>query len=454
MVGIIAAQSIGEPTTQLTLNTFHFAGVASKSNVTRGVPRIEEILSLSTNIKEPSLTIYLKKKKENDKEHASNLMHILEYTNLKTITKSISIYFDPHTNQTYLEKDKDIMEHYRQFATLMEDCGLQSDSLDKFSKWVIRLVLNKEKMLDKNITMDDVNFSLKNSYKNQIHCIYSDFNNDELIMRIRIHKSLTKKKYKTLDRSDEIYMLRNLQSNILENIKLRGVRNIQKVILRKMPGRVVQIDGNYINETGWVLDTIGSNLKDVLALDYIDATRTTSNDIREIHKVLGIEAARAAIMNELRFVMEFDGTYINHHHMGLLCDRMTIKFQMVSVFRHGINNDNIGPIAKASFEETPDIFLKAAQHAELDEMQGISSNIMCGQKGKFGTNSFNVLLNLQRMKQLSEKRIKETIDLENLLKSENPNNICSMASLQMKDSVENIQKTDLGKVDDSYTLDF
>ena len=95
MVGMIAAQSIGEPTTQMTLNTFHFAGVASKSNVTRGVPRIEEILSLSENPKNPSITISLKKEDETDLNKARELKYKLEYTNLEDITKVVSIYFDP-----------------------------------------------------------------------------------------------------------------------------------------------------------------------------------------------------------------------------------------------------------------------------------------------------------------------------------------------------------------------
>ena len=83
-------------------------------------------------------------------------------------------------------------------------------------------------------------------------------------------------------------------------------------------------------------------------------------------------------------VIEFDGTYINYHHLSLLCDRMT-SVKMISIFRHGINNDNIGPIAKASFEETPEMFLKAAKHGEVDIMRGVSANVMCGQEGYFGT---------------------------------------------------------------------
>ena len=93
----------------------------------------------------------------------------------------------------------------------------------------------------------------------------------------------------------------------------------------------------------------------------------------------------------------FDGRYINYHHTSMLCDRMTATKKMVSIFRHGINNDDIGPIAKASFEETPEMFLKAAKHAELDLMTGVSANIMCGQEGYFGTGSFQILLNQEEL---------------------------------------------------------
>ena len=99
MVGMIGAQSIGEPTTQLTLNTFHFAGVASKSNVTRGVPRIEEILSLSENPKQPSTTIYLKEEDQTSIEKAQELKYSLEYTSLRDITNTISICFDPNPEE-------------------------------------------------------------------------------------------------------------------------------------------------------------------------------------------------------------------------------------------------------------------------------------------------------------------------------------------------------------------
>ena len=176
MVGMIAAQSIGEPTTQMTLNTFHFAGVASKSNVTRGVPRIEEILSLSENPKNPSMTVYLKDEDETERQKAQDIMYVLEHTSLQDVTKSVQICFDPDDLQTLIKEDETIMEQYREFQTMVEDC-LEDEAKQKTmekSKWIIRLELDKETMLDKNITMDDVHFAIKHSYKDDIECVYSD----------------------------------------------------------------------------------------------------------------------------------------------------------------------------------------------------------------------------------------------------------------------------------------
>ena len=372
MVGMVSAQSIGEPTTQMTLNTFHFAGVASKSNVTRGVPRIEEILSLSENPKQPSTTIYLNADEQTKLERAQEIKYSLEYTSIRDVTKSISICFDPKPNDTLIDADKTLISEYMQFNKIMEECGANTEDLaagDEYSKWIIRIELSKEEMMDRNVTMDDIHFALTNSLKNQVECVFSDLNADNLVFRIRLvnSKSLLASKKKGLDQTDEIYMLKNLQDNILNNIILKGIKGIPKIIIRTIKNYMVEKDGNYVPEDIWVLDTVGSNLKQILAIDYIDTKRTYSNDIQEIYRTLGIEAARQCIYNELAEAFS-DTTYINYHHMSMLCDRMCATQKMVSIFRHGINNDDIGPIAKASFEETPEMFLRAARHAELDVM--------------------------------------------------------------------------------------
>jgi DNA-directed RNA polymerase II subunit RPB1 len=469
MVGMIAAQSIGEPTTQMTLNTFHFAGVASKSNVTRGVPRIEEILSLSAEPKNPSLTVFLKPDDEKEREKAQAIMYMLEHTKLQELVSSIEICFDPDDLNTMINDDESTLQQFRAFETMIDECidaNVSEDTNEK-SKWIVRMEMNPEVMLEKNITMDDVNFVLKNSYGDEISCVYSDYNADKLIFRIRMNnilkqsmgKGATKKaKVNPLDQSDQIYILKNFQEQLLQNIVIRGIKNIDKVILRKIKDNVVETMGSYNKQDIWVLDTVGSNMLDVLALDYIDSKRTFSNNIIEVFDVFGIEAARQTIYNELAEVIEFDGTYINYHHLCMLCDRMTFTNKLISIFRHGINNDNIGPIAKASFEETPEMFLKAARHAELDAMRGVSANVMCGQEGLYGTNSFQVVLNLDEMRKLDEVITYEKQDDDLMIEKmmgglEDPDDACSNNKLTIQNNVSTIKMTDLGK-DNEYNPGF
>ncbi len=459
MVGIIAAQSIGEPTTQMTLNTFHFAGVASKSNVTRGVPRIEEILSLSENPKNPSCTIYMHKDVEHDQVAAQNLVHKIAETKLKDITKSVTICFDPDDLNTLIEDDINTIRQYNEFSQVLDKCLDSSHSDDKAkSKWIIRLEMNEVEMLDKNITMEDVHFALKCAYQDTIICVYSDYNSDKLIFRIKLNNIMQNNKKKnvsvpaSLDQSDEIYILKNFQDELLNSLILRGIKNLSNVLIRKVTDSLENVDGNYNKKEIWVLDTVGTNLMKILALDNIDVNNTITNDIQEVYRVLGIEAARQAIYNELTEVIEFDSTYINYHHLSILCDRMTVNKNLVSVFRHGINNDDIGPIAKASFEETPEQFLKAARHAVLDNMRGISANVMCGQDGYFGTSCFKVLLDLNEMLK-QEEEVYEAEDTNEFIENEfagilDPNDPCSINNIALQTNVTNIKSISLGDDDD------
>ena len=469
MVGMIAGQSIGEVSTQMTLNTFHFAGVASKSNVTRGVPRIEEILSLSSDIKNPSLSIYLKPEDERQKDKAHTIMYMLEHTRLEDVVKSIEVCFDPDDLNTLINEDKDTIEQYRAFENMVTECSegsLQTDENEK-SKWIIRMVMDPEVMLEKNITMDDVNFTLKNCFDEQIQCVYSDFNSDKLIFRIRMNEVLKssggrggqkKAKVNPLDQSDQIYLLKNFQDQLLQNVVLRGTKGINKVVLRKIIDNMVEQNGVYKKQEIWVLDTIGTNLLDVLGLDFIDNKRTVSNDIVEIYNVLGIEAARQAIYNELVEVVEFDGTYINFHNYSVLVDRMTYTEKLISIFRHGINNDNIGPIAKASFEETPEMFLRAARHAELDTMRGISANVMCGQEGLFGTAAFQVVLDIEELQKLEAASEYRPVNADDEFDKffgtvTDPDDPCGTNKISIQTNVNTIKGEDMGG-DNTYNPGF
>jgi len=446
MVGVVAGQSIGEPTTQLTLNTFHLSGVASKSNVTRGVPRIEEILRLTKNPKNPSLTIALKPMEETDKEKATNYANMIEHTKLVDLVKTIQICFDPQDEKTLIDEDQLLMEQYYEFEKMMKEClDVQGDGEQQKSKWIVRMELDAEALLDKNITMDDIHFAITNSaYGNEISCVYSDYNMDNLVFRVRMNSSVfnkTKKKgvANTLDQSDEIYLLKNFQDALLNNVVLRGISGIKNVMARKVQNSVIKEDGKYIQKDTWVLDTTGTNLLETLALDYIDYARTYSNDIKEVFDILGIEASRQIVYNEFVEVMEFSDVYINYHHLSLLCDRMTCNKDMVSIFRSGLLNDNVGPVAKATFEVHTEVLLSAARHADFDHMRGVSANVMCGQFGYYGTGAFNVLLDMKAMEQLTEAKLIErtgTKDIETMFgKMEDPADVCNKNTIMIKNNI-------------------
>ena len=430
MVGVIAAQSVGEPTTQLTLNTFHNTGVASKANVTRGVPRIDEILRLTENPKNPSLTITPFAYDEQDPARTSNYASIIECTLLRDIVRTVQVIYDPNDATSIVSEDQLMLNQYREFQ---KQFGMvEQVDPDALSKWIIRLEFDPRTMLDKNITMDDVHFAVTSMYgslwdvpdantddtggdvkakrgvNGVVHCVFSDFNDAKLIFRIRIG-AFTGKSASVgangLDISDEINYLKSAQDYMLSKIVLRGVSGISKVIPRKLKNMTVLTNGKHVQQDVWVLDTTGTNMLDVLGLPFIDYKRTLNNDIREVQDVLGIEAARQVVLNEFTEVMEFSSVYINYHHLSLLTDRMSYSKDMVAVFRNGINMDNTGPIAKATFEMHTEMFLNAAKHGELDTMRGVSANVMCGQHGHYGTHAFQVHVDLQEFEKKNAMNI-------------------------------------------------
>jgi DNA-directed RNA polymerase II subunit RPB1 len=449
------------------------SGVSSKSNVTRGVPRIEEIIRLTKNPKNPSMTIYLREMERENQEKAKYFSTIIEHTKLVDIVQSMQICFDPSEDHTNIPQDEVLLRQFYEFERQMmgdvEDLNVQPKS-----KWIIRMVMNREIMLDKNITMDDVHFAVKNSNEgSEIHCVFSDYNMENLVFRIRINSSVFKKtkkqqgQVKSLDQSDEIYLLKNFQDSLLNNIVLRGITGVDNVIPRKLSTTFVdKKDGKFvimndkenavIKKDIWILDTTGTNLLDTLALDYIDNTRTYSNDIKEVFDILGIEAARNMIYNEFYDVMEFSGVYINHHHLSLLCDRMTSTQEMTAIYRSGILNDDIGPIAKATFEVHTEVLLDAARHANFDHMRGISANVMCGQYGYYGTNAFNVLLDLNKL--TSEKELillNQSDEIEKVLGNVEDEK-CSLENIRIENNINNVSQGNMIQLcnDDEFNVGF
>jgi DNA-directed RNA polymerase II subunit RPB1 len=388
MVGVLAAQSIGEPATQMTLNTFHFAGVSSK-NVTLGVPRLKEILNVATNIKTPSMVVY----QEGDdptQESAKLLRSAVEHTNLRSVTYSTEIYHDPDIMNTSIPQDFDMVESY---FVIPED---NHDAPENQSRWLLRLTLDRQKMLDKGLKVDDVAMKIKENYPKDLAVIFSDNNAEEQVIRIRMMKQ-SDNKYDD-DEIEEDIMLKRLEAHILDTLTLRGVPGIDRAFLNKETRLITTPDGALLANKEdtrcqeWYLDTSGTSLAQVLTIPGVDTTRTYSNHFIQIFEVFGIEATRSALMKELTQVLAFDGSYVNHRHLALLVDVMTSRGHLMAITRHGINRADTGALMRCSFEETVEILLEAAAVGELDDCRGISENVMLGQLAPMGTGEMEVLL--------------------------------------------------------------
>jgi DNA-directed RNA polymerase II subunit RPB1 len=394
LVGIIAAQSIGEPSTQMTLNTFHLAGVAAKSNMTRGVPRLEELLKVTQNPKAIALTVFLKPEYRQIKDKVREVAQDLGLTLLRDITLKAAIYYDPKEEETILEEDRDLLKFYKIF-----DLG-KTGQPETFSQWLLRLELDREKMFNKNITMDDIAYVLENHFGDDIKSTYSDFNSTKLVMRIRMRQP---------DSEDHLLSLKKFQNRILNSVVMHGLPGIKTATFREERGFVENINGEYKNITEFVIDTDGTNFVEVMNHPDVDGRRILSTHPYDIYENLGIEATRATLLSEIQDL--FEDAPVNIRHIGLLVDVMTRTGRLMSVDRYGINKTDIGPLAKASFEETEKILLRAAQFGEVDPVTGVASNIMMGQPIRGGTAFSQVLLDESALHRLM-KSLPATADDE------------------------------------------
>ena len=388
MIGTVAAQSIGEPATQMTLNTFHYAGVSAK-NVTLGVPRLKEIINIAKKVKTPSLSVYLQKDVARDQEKAKTAQARLEYTTLHSVTHSCEIYYDPDPKNTILPEDHEFVESYYE----MPDEDLP---LDRLSPWVLRIELNREMMVDKKLTMAHVAERINAMFTNDLSVIFTDDNAEKLVLRIRIINDESAPKDDDGagpgGDGDDVF-LKRIETNMLTQLCLSGVMDIRKVFIRSATRPAFDDKEAYKTEQEWMLDTEGCNLREVMNHPDVDHSRTLSNHLIEVLEVLGIEAVRNALLKELRGVIEFDGSYVNYRHLAILVEVMTYRGHLMAITRHGINRVETGPLMRCSFEETVDILLEAAAFAEKDMMRGVSENIMLGQFSNIGTGAFTLLLN-------------------------------------------------------------
>ncbi len=323
-VGIVAAQSIGEPATQMTMRTFHYAGVA-EINVTLGLPRLIEILDVRKKPSTPMMTIRLLPEYAKDKEKAKEVARRIEATHVTDVADiSVDIY------------------------------GLK-----------IIIKLDQKALNEKGLTPENLKKVLEKKLKVEI-----EEENGNFIIQVSPD---VEKPYKTL-------------MDIFDKLKkevIAGIKEIKRVIIRK--------EGDE-----YVLYTEGSNLKKVMKVKGVDYTRTLTNDIYEIYEVLGIEAARAAIIKEAKETLEEQGLDVDVRHIMLVADIMTADGYLKQIGRHGVAGAKQSILARAAFEVTVNVLLDAAVKGEVDYLKGITENIIVGQPIKLGTGDVELIYKPKR----------------------------------------------------------
>lgn len=315
-VGVISAESIGEPGTQMTLNTFHFAGVA-EMNVTLGLPRIIEILDGRKELDNPMMEIYLKKQYASGKK-----IEDLRYLALQI-------------------RETKLMDISTEFIISIAD-------------FTIEVKLDKEKMKQIELT----NSKVMDALSKQLKGYNIKDSKDSLILKSRSKEDTFNEAYKTKEKIKEII--------------IKGIKGISQVLPVK-------------REDEFVIITAGSNLADVLQLEEVDAYRTTTNSIFEIEQVLGIEAARRAIINEIFKVIESQGLNVDVRHIMLVADTMCVSGTVKGITRYGVVSDKSSVLARASFETPIKHIINAALVGEVDNLDSVVENVMINQHVPIGT---------------------------------------------------------------------
>jgi DNA-directed RNA polymerase subunit A" len=324
-IGTVTAQSVGEPGTQMTLRTFHYAGVR-ELNVTLGLPRLIELVDARKIPETPIMIIYLDEEHKYDREKALEVARRIEATKLEDIVAKVDI----------------------DLVTL-----------------TIIIELDPEMMSDKGISRDDVVKSLE-KIKAISHNVRPDEHDENKI-------------YIEIPSNYDFMKIQKLRDRLLK-IKLKGIKGINRVI--------VQRRGNE-----YVLITDGTNLESVLKVKGVDPRRVFTNSIHEVERVLGIEAARQALINEIHNVLEEQGLDVDIRHVMLIADMMTLTGTVKQIGRHGIAGEKPSVLARASFEITVKHLFDASARGEVDELKGVAENVIVGQLVPVGTNIVSLVMN-------------------------------------------------------------
>lgn len=254
--------------------------------------------------------------------------------------------------------------------------------------------------------------------------------------------------------ADALRLLKEMEVMLLDKVVIGGIPGIEYCTIRNTRGSLVKRNHEFEEIDELVLDTVGTNLIDVMGIQGIDFRRLYSNNIIEVYEVLGIDAARNVILKEIQEVIDFGGEYVNHRHLTLLVDVMTNRGKLMSIDRHGVNKSEAGPLAKASFEETDSILTKAGVMSEIDPVTGVTANIMFGQPILGGTNMSQILLDENLMMLTRKKRMEkeERKDEEEI--DERSRQMCSVENIETQTGMgEKVkQMVDLDAIDEDEDI--
>mgnify|MGYP000415739052 FL=1 len=326
-VGTVSAQSIGEPGTQMTMNTFHYAGVA-EIDVTQGLPRLIELVDARKTPDTPMMTVHLDEEYAEDRERAHEVVWKIEATRILAL----------------------------------------GDISTNVADMLVEIDLNEDTLLERWPTVND-----------------TDAIAEEIAETIESNLGVSTRQAGTvIEFGPEEPSYRDLLQLVeeLREIVFKGIEEITRVVIRKE-----ETD----NGEEFVLYTEGSDFGEVLDIEGVDASRTTCNNIHEIYRQLGVEAARETLINETMNTLEEQGLDdVNVRHLMLVADIMTNEGTIESIGRHGISGSKDSVLARAAFEVTVNHLLDAAIHGEVDELDGVTENVIVGKPIKLGTGDVNL----------------------------------------------------------------
>lgn len=379
-VGILAAQSIGERNTQSTLNTFHKCGQAEKQ-VTQGVPRFQELLNATKAPKNVNCKIYFKEKMKAIQDLRNHVNHTIASLTMTDLCEKITIKMN--------QEEKD---WYEAFEVLYNDTFAGH-------KHCINLKVKKNIMYKYRICLEDIVMRIEGEYKD-LYCVFSPESVGEIDVYVDMTKiSFTEKQlmFVTEENKEEIYM-EECVFPLIEKMLVFGVKGIENIYF------LLEKKGEEDEE--WMLETDGSNFRELLGHPLVDNTRLHSNNVWDVYENLGIEAARLFLLSEFESIMEG----INMCHIKLLVEKMTFTGTISSISRYTLRKDESGPLSKASFEESVDHMVKSAFAGDIEKTRGVSASIICGKRASIGTGVVELKINSKKLvnaKPVMLRKVKE-----------------------------------------------